>query len=111
MVRSTIVSRSVDVHGPDNFPTGCASSPDGTCVLTATASDGEFRIYDTPRRCLEGDEGEGGEGEDAAADVPEEARASLVSRQGGSSPSSSSASYAWYPLMSSSSPLTSVFAT
>ena len=63
MVRSTIVSRSVDVHGPDNFPTGCASSPDGTCVLTATASDGEFRIYDTPRRCLEleGDEGEGGE--------------------------------------------------
>eukprot|EP00956_Cyclotella_meneghiniana_P008886 scaffold12152_cov52-Cyclotella_meneghiniana.AAC.4 len=27
---------------------GCRWAPDGTCVLTATLSDGKFRLYDTP---------------------------------------------------------------
>jgi len=38
-------------------------------------------------------------------------KASLTSHLGGPPPSSSSASYAWYPLMTSTSPLTSLFIT
>ena len=49
-----VISRSSDIHGRDNFPSGCAFSPDGTCVLTATASDGKFRLYNTPYRHLTG---------------------------------------------------------
>ena len=33
-----IVSQSNDIQGIDNFPMGCSFSPDGTCILTATAS-------------------------------------------------------------------------
>ena len=42
---------------------------------------------------------------------PHQWSASLTSHLGGPSPSSSSASYSWYPLMSSSSPLTSLYVT
>ncbi|KAL7545956.1 hypothetical protein ACHAWF_009306 [Thalassiosira exigua] len=154
------IARSRDVHGDENFPTGCAFSPDGTCVLTATASDGTFRLYDTPFGLLNGQGGgdddendEGGDGDDddgehddddgasttrAQHDPGVEAsvagqshnqnlrtprrrrrqdvgphpwKASLTSREGGDPPSSSSASYAWYPLMTSSDPLTSLYAT
>jgi len=33
-----MISQSNDIHGVDNFPMGCSFSPDGTCILTATAS-------------------------------------------------------------------------
>ncbi|KAL7535054.1 hypothetical protein ACHAXR_006242, partial [Thalassiosira sp. AJA248-18] len=169
----TIVSQSIDIHGHDNFPMGCTFSPDGTCILTATASDGRFRLYDTPYQYLndnngcvdknntgcgggdssnnDGDENDGNattttrpqhEGETAGnstfshnqnyhrddqhhcekeqQDDSQQSsssssahpwKASLTSHQGGPPPSSSSASYAWYPLMTSSSPLTSIYAT
>lgn len=129
---------------------GCAFSPDGTCLLTATASDGKFRLYDTPFQLFEkhnvqkgepysGDDG-GDNGENHSIDnvtttgpqhdgIENEIatqshsqnqdhtqqqhpwKASLTSHQGGPPPSASSASYAWYPLMTSSSPLTSLYAT
>ena len=114
---------------------GCAFSPDGTCILTATASDGKFRLYDTPFQHLnnihqiehdpDNDRGEADENQsidDAAATGPQHHgvkhdiqsytwKASLTSHQGGPPPSASSASYSWYPLMTSSSPLTSLYAT
>ena len=34
------ISQSNDIQGIDNFPMGCSFSPDGTCILTATSSDG-----------------------------------------------------------------------
>jgi len=33
-----MISQSNDIQGIDNFPMGCSFSPDGTCILTATAS-------------------------------------------------------------------------
>lgn len=157
-----IICRSIDIHGHENFPMGCAFSPDGTCLLTATSSDGKFRLYDTPfqhlrhditnkktttNNVVECDDGDGGEekaenhstDDDAAArpqhyndSISEDTttqtyshnqnfcnnqneyqpwKASLTSHQGGPPPSSSSASYSWYPLMQSSSPLTSLYVT
>ena len=54
------ICTSVDIHQDDdckmevddNFPMGCSISPDGTCVLTATAGDGQFRLYDIPRHSI-----------------------------------------------------------
>lgn len=157
-----IICRSIDIHGRENFPMGCAFSPDGTCLLTATSSDGKFRLYDTPfqhlrhditnkktttNNVVECDDGDGGEekaenhstDDDAAArpqhynySISEDTttqtyshnqnfcnnqneyqpwKASLTSHQGGPPPSSSSASYSWYSLMQSSSPLTSLYVT
>jgi WD40 repeat protein len=129
---------------------GCAFSPDGTCVLTATDSDGKFRLYDTPfqhleniKKIIEHDSGDDGRDNDENHSIEKSAttrpqhdgiensiatyshnqnqdhtqqhhhpwKASLISHQGGPPPSASSASYAWYPLMTSSSPLTSLYAT
>ena len=189
-----IISQSNDIHGYDNFPMGCAFSPDGTCILTATASDGKFRLYDTPfqylsdngniinkgvsddSNCIKDNNNQDGGDDDKADDdavnrvnistttaahhsaqqkhkdtaaestaayshnqnqqstsnqqthtdqqqqsntndQPSSSSsyhpwsASLTSHQGGPSPSSSSASYTWYPLMTSNSPLTSLYAT
>ena len=139
-----IVCRSTDIYGRENFPMGCAFSPDGTCILSATSSDGKFRLYDTPFGLLtntqhkEQDSNPYNEGDidknhtivnnstsigskekvvanDESADQilkhPPSWKASLTSHQGGPPPSASSASYAWYPLMTSSSPLTSLYAT
>eukprot|EP00571_Detonula_confervacea_P011556 CAMPEP_0172307408 /NCGR_PEP_ID=MMETSP1058-20130122/8284_1 /TAXON_ID=83371 /ORGANISM="Detonula confervacea, Strain CCMP 353" /LENGTH=606 /DNA_ID=CAMNT_0013019573 /DNA_START=117 /DNA_END=1937 /DNA_ORIENTATION=- len=163
-----IISQSSDIHGHDNFPMGCAFSPDGTCILTATASDGKFRLYDTPYQHLNDDTSDQDDAHDGGSNVqdgendgpsggistscPQHAeneagnnstyshnenyhppnnntrnqqnngqqqcrrpahpwKASLTSHQGGPPPSSSSASYAWYPLMTSSSPLTSLYVT
>ncbi|KAL9184245.1 hypothetical protein ACHAXT_002331 [Thalassiosira profunda] len=153
-------AQTADIRGRENFPMGCAFSPDGTCVLTATAADGKFRLYDTPFHHLmrvgagaadddgpkdEGDGGDKGETDDAAVattrpqheeatqptthshsqnyhpqttqqqtqgkqSAPHPWKASLTSHQGGPPPSSSSAGYAWYPLMTSASPLTSFYA-
>ncbi|KAL7494917.1 hypothetical protein ACHAWT_004544 [Skeletonema menzelii] len=150
MTTPPIVCRTSDVHGHENFPMGCAFSPDGTCLLTATASDGKFRLYDTPFQHLneqierDRSDNDGVDGEknhsihksteigpqhndiDTIATTScshnrnldqDEAKqiyiwkASLTSHQGGPPPSASSASYSWYPLMTSSSPLTSLYAT
>lgn len=176
-MKNRIISKSIDIHGHDNFPMGCAFSPDGTCVLTATAHDGKFRLYDTPFQYLtDGDTNNTGVDNDNAvvdddhdeiggnsgvistsrpqheegdaetetttatyshnqnyqpsslkasnetsekgeqnnqqnSTHPHPWKASLTSHQGGPPPSSSSASYAWYPLMTSSSPLTSLYVT
>ena len=164
-----------DYYYDDNFPTGCSISPDGTCVLTATASDGQFRLYDVPwhhirsmnDECNDDDEISQKEVENAAlvdddnntssvstnnqqqhednmnhvsvlnerggcshnqnyhvSQIQQQERrrrqisnnilswkASLTSHQGGPAPPSSSASYAWYPQMSSSNPTSSIYLT
>ena len=43
-----LIAQSSDIHHHENYPTGCRWAPDGTCILTATALDGKFRLYDTP---------------------------------------------------------------
>ena len=43
-----LVAHSSDIAGADNFPQGCSFSPDGLCVLTATARDNRLRLYNTP---------------------------------------------------------------
>lgn len=139
-----IISQSTDILGHENFPIGCSFSPDGTCILTATASDGKLRLYDTPFRHLNehlfddatGVNDSGKHEEEEIGDTPVEMQApndknilektiphqnsiqsspkprewktSLSSHQGGPPPPSF-ASYAWYPLMSSSSPATSIY--
>ncbi|KAL3802307.1 hypothetical protein ACHAW5_000029 [Stephanodiscus triporus] len=50
MMAFDCITTSVDLRDPEDFPMGCSFSPDGSCVLTATALDGEFRLYDTPWR-------------------------------------------------------------
>mmetsp|Transcript_11943 Transcript_11943/g.17136 ORF Transcript_11943/g.17136 Transcript_11943/m.17136 type:complete len:519 (+) Transcript_11943:46-1602(+) len=148
MTTPLTICRSSDIHGHENFPMGCAFSPDGTCLLTATASDGKFRLYDTPFQHLnnihqieherdnhEGETDENHSMDEVTANGPQHDdiedeiettscshnqnqtqqnytwKASLTSHQGGPPPSASSASYSWYPLMTSSSPLTSLYAT
>ena len=186
------ICTSVDIHQDDdckmevddNFPMGCSISPDGTCVLTATAGDGQFRLYDIPRHSIRSmnecnndeqdnddddsqgevdnfpvvdddddnntpsicrrnhqnnednknnvsdlNEGGGGCSHNQNHHVPQQPerqqqqrqrrnnhdifpwKASLTSHQGGPAPPSSSASYAWYPQMSSSNPTTSIYLT
>ena len=43
-----LIAQSNDTLHHENYPTGCRWAPDGTCILTATALDGNFRLYDTP---------------------------------------------------------------
>ena len=186
------ICTSVDIHQDDdckmevddNFPMGCSISPDGTCVLTATAGDGQFRLYDIPRHSIRSmnecnndeqdnddddsqgevdnfpvvdddddnntpsicrsnhqnnednknnvsdlNEGGGGCSHNQNHHVPQQPerqqqqrqrcnnhdifpwKASLTSHQGGPAPPSSSASYAWYPQMSSSNPTSSIYLT
>ncbi|KAL3774616.1 hypothetical protein ACHAWO_001987 [Cyclotella atomus] len=50
--RCRLMAQSGDIQGHENFPVGCRWAPDGTCVLTTTASDGKFRLYDTPFHLL-----------------------------------------------------------
>lgn len=150
-----LLAQSVDIQGHDNFPMGCRWAPDGTCILTATAADGKFRLYDTPFDRLgsanadlhSADHNERIDAVETNASVenhraPQNAdkgiestianshnqnchlpalsplpdsklswRASLTSHQGGPPPPSASASYSFYPLFNSSSPLTALFAT
>ena len=162
-----MISQSNDIQGMDNFPMGCSFSPDGTCILTATSSDGKFRLYDTFQHLMnstkssndttvkptENDINCKDENDtDVASKTVSTTRpqhetiqttdsttyshnqnyqpqttcqqpnnkeqqqyhswsASLTSHQGGPPPSSSFASYCWYPLMTSTSPLTSLYAT
>ena len=166
---SSISSSSIS-SVEDNYPTGCAFSPDGTCVLTATSSDGIIRLYDTPLGYITSNHGvhrgDGDEDDNSCASGPaatvdcrnvggiiaeectdDENRittttaststtinattvikdetncnlhprrrqschawtASLSSHLGGSPPPSSFASYAWYPYMNSTNPITSFF--
>jgi len=42
---SALLVKSQDIQGIDNFPQGCAFSPDGLCVLTCTAADAKLRLY------------------------------------------------------------------
>ena len=155
--RVRIISQSNDILGEDNFPMGCSFSPDGSCILTATASDGKFRLYDTPFQHLnnidDADQQQqevDNNGTSACDTSPQHIesnsetaayyslnqhfippsqnqrnnqqgienrnpsfrpwKSSLSSHQGGPPPPSP-ASYTWYPLMNSSSPLTSLYLT
>ena len=174
-----LLAQSNDIRGSsaENYPTGCAFSPDGTCVLTATSSDGVIRLYDTPFGYLASNHGLLSGGDDDAASVDDGENdgeiaenycttdchvdliqqggggfshnqnhhqntttptaskdetnrilhrtgtqqhylhhhhhhawaASLSSHLGGAPPPSSFASYAWYPHMNSTNPLTSFY--
>jgi hypothetical protein len=42
-----LVARTNDMQGDGNHPQGCSFSPDGLCVLTATAGDSKLRLYNT----------------------------------------------------------------
>ena len=53
-----LIAQSTDIQGNENFPMGCRWAPDGTCLLTATASDGKFRLYDTPFQRLSSTNGD-----------------------------------------------------
>jgi len=48
MTPPQLAARSSDIVGVNNFPQGCSFSPDGLCVLTATARDNRLRLYNTP---------------------------------------------------------------
>lgn len=45
MVVAHPIAQSVDIHGDDNYTRGCAFSPDATCVLSCTAADNTYRLY------------------------------------------------------------------
>ena len=46
-----LIARSNDIeikNGRENYPQGCAFSPDGLCILTTTIGDSKLRLYNTP---------------------------------------------------------------
>jgi WD40 repeat protein len=84
-----LLAKSDDVRGDDNFVQGCSFSPDGLCVLTSTANDGQIRLYNTPLQ----------------HQMPEDGWKSVLNISGGECVRS----YAWYPLMNSYEPTTCAF--
>lgn len=95
-----LVARSHDVAGEGNFFQGCSFSPDGLCVLTATAADGRLRLYNTvfssdDDTTIGDGDGDGGDEWESALKI---AAGDAVR------------SYAWYPHMSSQDPSTCCFA-
>jgi hypothetical protein len=97
--KATCVGRSTDIgtgRGSDeidNFPQGCALSPDGLCVLTGTTSDNLLRLYNTPPSSHEDDS----PNISTPTIVPLDT--ALLAQCG-----DSIRSYAWYPKMNSADP-------
>jgi len=90
-----LVARSTDVVGKDNFLKGCQFSPDGLCVLTHSAADGQLRLYNTPSPPQD----------ESSKDLQMKDWKTALSIDGGDSVRS----YAWYPTMNSSNPATCCF--
>ena len=78
--------RSNDIHGEDNFTQGCKFSPDGSCILTCTAADHRFRLYNTVD----------GMGTSSLESSKIEWKSALDIQEG-----DAVRSYAWYPHMNS----------
>ena len=97
--KARCVARTADIgtgrgsDESDNFPQGCALSPDGLCVLTATTSDNLLRLYNTPPSSHEDDT----PNRSAPTIVP--LKTALLAQCG-----DSIRSYAWYPKMNSADP-------
>ena len=118
-----VTARSSDIAGADNFPQGCSFSPDGLCVLTATARDNRLRLYNTPPLPPVTAEQEKQEGElsTGPADASHDASPSTTQQQSTVPPLPSwnaalnyqagdtIRSYSWYPHMNSSDPTTCAF--
>jgi len=88
-----LIAQTTDIQGEENFPKGCAFSPDGLCVLTNTAADSKLRLYNT----LWSKSG------DTTAIVHE--WKTVLSATGGDTVRS----YAWYPHMKSNDPASCCF--
>lgn len=97
-----LVAESSDIRGYENFPQGCAFSPDGLCVLTSTAGDSQLRLYNTPPPPEEGcpDDQQNA----AIPDLTTPWQAALIS-QG----TDTVRSYEWYPTMASNNPTSCCF--
>ena len=117
MLPATPIARSIDIVGDDNFPQGCAFSPDGLCVLTSTAADHRLRLYNTPPlKDLSSDRAEADPGSDypnqpqpypdpnAKPNNALHLKHALHFEMG-----ESVRSYSWYPHMNSADPSTCAF--
>jgi hypothetical protein len=91
----TLLAQTNDIEGEERFPQGCAFSPDGLCVLTATGPT--LRLYNTifPNQEKE---------ESPIINEVKELKTALEC-QGGYS----NRSYMWYPHMKSSEPSSCCF--
>lgn len=124
MTAPQVMARSSDIAGADDFPNGCSLSPDGLCVLTATAR--RLHLYNTPplppvTTSTEREEQEGQLSTEQPADGSNGASSS--SSQGTVPPTTPASwkaalsyqagdtirSYSWYPHMNSSDPTTCAF--
>ena len=96
-----LFSQSCDISGNDNFLQGCSFSPDGLCVLTSTAGDGNLRLYNTIFEDNKDDS------KNDATDKPivQDWKSVLTMFAG-----DIVRSYAWYPQMSSQNPASCCFA-
>ena len=123
MLASQATARSSDIAGADDFPQGCSFSPDGLCVLTATATarDKRLRLYNTPPLPPVTAEREEEEGKLSTEPTDASHGASPSSHQSTAPPIPSwnaalsyqagdtIRSYSWYPHMNSSDPTTCAF--
>jgi WD40 repeat protein len=102
-VQATLAAESNDIHGDGNHPQGCAFSPDGLCVLTATVGDSRLRLYNTvptPHHVT----GETPQEEVQSDNSIEKWTTALTCKAG-----DAVRSYDWYPRMQSSDPSTCCF--
>lgn len=91
MVLTDLVAASNDIFGDDNFPSGCAFSPDGLCLLTCSTTDSKLRLYNTPVRQ-----------QDSNVIIGLKAALEMDGCE-------AVRSYAWYPTMKSNEPVTCCF--
>ena len=118
----TLLSRSNDIRGEENFTRGCEISPDGLCILTCTASDNRLRLYNTPTPSivtdtvqLDGIDAQQSESTATCNSCETENKLKLeqdvnswktvLSAKGGDSVRT----YSWYPLMDSYQPASCAF--
>ena len=92
--RLNLIAQTCDIPNVEgNYTQGCQFSPDGLCVLTATANDHKLRLYNTPY-CSDIDS--------SSADNVQ--NAVLTYKEG-----DCIRDYTWYPKMNSNDPSTCVF--
>ena len=113
------LAQSTDITGEGNFPQGCQFSPDGLCVLTATAADATLRLYNLVTGAEAG-AGSGIGSEEARLQTKEATTEAKTTTTAIPQPWTCALrssvvgevvrSYDWYPRMQSSNPATCLFA-